>query len=142
MHTRRSFLAFAAAAQLVSPLVRAMPVRDCGPMAARLPQVLLQEHAGRDVYFCNDPMSGRLAILNLQYADSTSLRLPPARQPSAAGVREAYLYSLTLQPAIGNPAALRRYMEAYGASGAWPFAEGVPEALELVRLRLGSYSGT
>lgn len=142
MHSRRSFLAFAAAAQLLGPLARAMPVRDCGPVVARLPQVLLQEHAGRDVYFCNDPMSGRLAILNLQYADSTSLRLPPARQPTGAGVHEAYLYSLTMQRSPGSPAALRRYMDALGKSGGWPPEGGGPQELELLRLRMGMYTGS
>ena len=119
MHTRRSFLAFAAAAQLISPIARAMPVLDSRPMAARLPKVMLQTHAGRDVYFCNDLVSGRLAILNLQYADSSSVQLPPARHLSGAGANAAYLYSLSLQRAIANPADLRRYMEAYGTGAAW-----------------------
>ena len=142
MHTRRSFLAFAAVAQLTGPLARAMPVLDSGPVLARLPPVLLQTHAGRDVYFCNDLQAGRLAVLNLQYGDSANLRLPPARHSPGAGMQEAYLYSLTLQPAIANPAALRRYLEAYGTGCAWPFPGGAPEEFELVRLRLGSYSGT
>ncbi len=136
MHTRRSFLAFAAAAQLVSPLARAMQVRDSRPMVARLPGVLLQTHAGRDVYFCNDLVSGRLAILNLQYAHCANLQLPPAPDGQAA-----YLYSLTLQRAIDRPADLRRLMEAYGSGGASPFVSGAPEAFELVRLRLGMCAG-
>jgi hypothetical protein len=137
MHTRRSFLAFAAAAQVIGPVARAMQVRDARAMAARLPAVLLQTRPGRDVYFCNDPMSGRLAILNLQYADNALLGLPPARQVPGLGTREAYLYSLTLQPAIGNPTDLRRWMERYASGGAWP----APEEVELVRLRLGMYNG-
>jgi hypothetical protein len=141
MLTHRSFLAFAAAAQLLSPVVRAMQVRDGRPMAARLPDVKLQTHAGRDIYFCNDPMSGRLAILNLQYADTDILCLPPARRSPGWGAEHAYLYSLTLQPAVGNPVALRRYMERYGTGSAWPELNGAPQAIELVRLRLGMYSG-
>jgi len=141
MLTHRSFLAFAAAAQLLSPVARAMQVRDGRPMAQRLPKVNLQVLSGRDVYFCNDPMSGRLAILNLQYADTDSLCLPPARRSSGAGEDQAYLYSLTLQPALGNDVALRRYMERYGTGGAWPGLDGAPHEIELVRLRLGMYSG-
>ncbi|MGJ9420582.1 hypothetical protein ACHAC9_22935 [Massilia sp. CMS3.1] len=142
MHTHRSFLAFAAAAQLLSPLARAMPVRNSRPMVARLPEVLLQTHAGRDVYFCNDPMSGRLAVLNLQYGDSANLRLPPARQSPGAGLHAPYLYSLSMQPAIGNAVELRRYMERYGTGDAWPFVNGTPEEFTLLRLRLGMYTGT
>ena len=142
MQTRRSFLAFAAAAQLLSPIARAMQVRDCRPAVARLPAVLLQTHAGRDVYFCNDLMAGRLAVLNLQYGDSASLRLPPARQSPGAGLHEPYLYSLTLQPAIRSATDLRRYMERYGTADAWPFVNATPDAFALLRLRLGMYTGT
>lgn len=142
MFTQRSFLAMAAAAQLLSPVVRAMQVRDGRPMAARLPKVTLHTHAGRDIYFCNDPVSDRLAILNLQYADTDILCLPPARRSPAWGVEQAYLYSLTLQPAIGNPVALRRYMERYGTGSAWPALSGAPQEIELVRLRLGMYRGS
>jgi protein SCO1/2 len=141
MLTHRSFLAFAAAAQLLSPVARAMQVRDGRPMAQRLPKVSLQTHAGRDIYFCNDPMSGRLAILNLQYADTDTLCLPPARRSPAGGEEQAYLYSLTLQPAVNDPVALRRYMERYGTGSAWPGLAGAPHEIELVRLRLGMYSG-
>lgn len=142
MHTHRSFLAFAAAAQLLSPLARAMPVRNCRPVVARLPEVLLQTHSGRDVYFCNDRMSGRLAVLNLQYADSANLHLPPARQSPGAGLQQPYLYSLSVQPAVGDAADLRRYMERYGSGDAWPFVNGTPEEFTLLRLRLGMYNGT
>lgn len=142
MYTRRSFLAFAAAAQAIGPLARAVPVHNTGPLVARLPEVLVKSHAGRDVYFCNDPVSGRLAILNLQYADSTGLQLPPPRRQPGMEAGEAYLYSLTRQRAIAGQADLRRYMDAYGRGGAWPFADGAPEDVELVRLRLGIYNGT
>jgi len=141
MLTHRSFLAFAAAAQLLGPVARAMQLRDGRPIARRLPKVNLQTHAGRDVYFCNDPMSEQLAILNLQYADSDTLCLPPARCSPVCGAGQAYLYSLTLQPAVGNPVALRRYMERYGTGRAWPDLDGAPHEIELVRLRLGVYSG-
>ncbi|MDB5793246.1 MAG: SCO2-like protein [Massilia sp.] len=142
MHTRRSFLAFAAAAQLISPLVRAMPVRAPRAMVARLPPVVLQTHAGRDVHFCNDLVSGRLLILNLQYADSANLLLPPAWPSPGAGLHAAYLYCLTLQPAIGRPADLHRHMDAYGTGGAWPLVSGAHGEVELVRIRLGMCSGT
>jgi protein SCO1/2 len=141
MLTHRSFLAFAAAAQLLSPVARAMQVRDGRPIARRLPKVDVQIHVGRDVYFCNDPMSGRLAILNLQYADSDTLCLPPARRSPGGGAEQAYLYCLTLQPAVGDPVALRRYMERYGTGSAWPDLDGAPHEIALVRLRLGMYSG-
>lgn len=138
MLTQRSFLAFAAAAQLLSPAARAMQVRDTQAIVARLPQVNAQTHAGRDVYFCNDPVSGRLGILNLQYTDSDSLLLPQARWVRG-GVARPYLYSLTLHAGFNDPAALRRYMERYAMGNPWLDANGLPHEIELGRLRLGMY---
>ena len=101
----------------------------------------VQTRAGRDLYFYNDLMSGRLAILNLQHADCATLSLPSVRQVPDAGMDKAYLYSLSLQPAIRSPVDLRRYMEAFGTGAVWPIVSGAPHEIELVRLRLGMYSG-
>jgi hypothetical protein len=118
-----------------------MPAVDRKQLVARL-RPKLQTHVGRDVYFCNDLVSGRLAILNLQYADSTSLCLPPARHVPLAGTSDPHLYTLTLQPAITSPASLRRHMEAYAKGGALTGADGMPDEFTLLRLRMGWCSRT
>ena len=124
MHTRRSFLAMAAAAPLASPLARAAANRSRrtpGAAPNRLPDVLLQTHDGRDVHFYNDLVKGRLVVLNMRYANCANICPPNTAnllrvQETLGGRigRDVFMYSLTLQPAIDKPADLRRYMDKYG----------------------------
>ncbi|MFC5480747.1 hypothetical protein [Massilia suwonensis] len=148
MYTRRTFLAFAAAAQLVSPNVRAaaVPPGAAGRLAlARLPTVLPLAYPGRDIHFHNDLAAGRLAILDLRYDLDRALGpaslLDGARR--AAGSRQAgdfYAYALTMQPAIRDEEALRRYMEWYGATGRGELPPAARD-IELLRLRFGVLTG-
>jgi len=147
MQTHKSFLAFAAVAQLVNPPAGAMSVRRRRPPALHLSDVLLQAEAGRDIHFHNDLSTGRLSILDLRYAAAPAAGMPAAdilrgaRQ--AAGGRhghEMYMYSLTRQVAIGNAAELRRYMDWYGAGGGLSLPAAARDGIELLRLRFGVYA--
>lgn len=150
MHTRRSFLAMAAAAPLASPLARAAANRSRrtpGAAPNRLPDVLLQTHDGRDVHFYNDLVKGRLVVLNMMYANCANICPPNTAnllrvQETLGGRigRDVFMYSLTLQPAIDKPADLRRYMDKYGIPDGWTFLTGQPRDVELLRLNLGFYS--
>jgi hypothetical protein len=144
MQTRRSFLAFAAVAQLVNPPARAMALHRGRPPVLRLPEVLLQTHAGRDIHFHNDLATGRLSILDLRYAAGPAAGMPGAdilrgaRQ--AAGSRQGndfYTYSLTRQAAIGNAAELQRYMDWYGVAGGLALPAAARDEIALLRLRFG-----
>ncbi|MDB5746968.1 MAG: SCO1/SenC family protein [Massilia sp.] len=150
MHTRRSFLAMAAAAPLASPLARAAANRSRrtpGAAPNRLPDVLLQTHDGRDVHFYNDLVKGRLVVLNMMYANCANICPPNTAnllrvQETLGGRigRDVFMYSLTLQPAIDKPADLRRYMDKYGIEGGWTFLTGQPRDVELLRFKLGFYN--
>lgn len=150
MYTRRSFLAMAAAAPLVSPMARAANARAGWarrPSPNLLPNVLLQTHEGRDVHFYNDLVKGRLVVLNMMYANCANICPPNTaslmRVQEALGGRvgrDVFMYSLTLQPAIDKPADLRRYMDKYGVGSGWTFLTGEPRNVELLRLRLGFYN--
>lgn len=148
MYTRRTFLAFAAAAQLVSPGVRAAtaPPGAAGRLAlARLPIVLPQAHPGRDIHFCNDLAAGRLAILDLRYdldhgAGPASVLDGARRAAGSRLARDFYVYALSTQPAIRDEDALRRYMEWYGAAAAGELPPAARE-VELLRLRFGVLTG-
>jgi len=129
MQTRRSFLAFAAAAQLAGP--RAVRPAASGP----LPKLLLQTHGGCDVHFCTDLVPGRLVVLNMVYENGAPIGVPAGRR------RDAFMYALTQQKAIRRPAELRRFMDEYGDGDGWRFLTGTPGEVELLRFRLGLYQG-
>lgn len=144
MYTRRSFLAFAAAAQLISPAMRAAaaPAEPARRLAVpRLDRVLLQVHPGRDVHFHNDLAAGRLTILDMRHDAAPGPLLAGAmRAAGSRGAHDFYMYSLTRQPAIRDDTELRRYMEWYGAA----MGGGLPPAAleaELLRLRFGVIDG-
>lgn len=150
MYTRRSFLAMAALAPLVGPLVNPparAAARTVRPGAAPFPDVLLQTHEGRDVHFYNDLVKGRLVVLNMMYANCANI-CPPntasllrVRQALGEHIgRDVFMYSLTLQPAIDKPADLRRYMDRYGVGDGWTFLTGAPRDVELLRFKLGFYN--
>jgi protein SCO1 len=126
MQTRRSFLAFAAAAQLAGP--RTAPSRP-------LPRLLLQTHGGCDVHFCTDLVPGRLVVLSMVCEHGAAIGAPRGRG------RDAFMYALTQQRAISRPAELRRFMDEYGDGEGWRFLSGTPGEVELLRFRLGLYQG-
>ena len=152
MHTRRSFLAMAAAASVTSPLVSPMAqaaraARERRPARAHFPDVRLQTHEGRDVLFYTDLVKDRLVVLNMMYANCANICPPNTanllRVQQALGARvgrDVYMYSLTLQPAIDKPADLRRYMDKYGVGDGWTFLTGAPRDVELLRFKLGFYN--
>ena len=149
MHTRRSFLAMAAAAPLFAAQARAGTARagQSRRKPQRLPDVLLQTHEGRVVHFYTDLVKGRLVVLNMMYANCANICPPNTanllRVQEALGERigrDVYMYSLTLQPAIDKPLDLRRYMDKYGVRDGWTFLTGAPRDVELLRLTLGFYS--
>ena len=144
MHTHRSFLAFAAAAQIISPLAGAIvgPGAAKRMVAERLPGVLLQTQRGRDIHFFNDCSTGQLAILDLRFdvesgADGTAAAVLRERRPG----HDAYMYSLTRQASIRNEGDLRRYMEWYGAAAGADRPPAAACGVELLRLRFGVLVG-
>lgn len=103
----------AAMAPLIGPLDYA---RASAPPL--LPQVLLQQHQGRDVHFYRDLGRDQLVVLDLVYAH----RAAP----------ELFMYALSRQPGLARPAELRRYIDRYGA--------GDPHSVQLLRWKLGWYN--
>lgn len=144
MHTRRSFLALAAMAQLAGPHAKGSAYPRSQPLVLRSPETLLQLHPGRDVHFHNDPATGRLTILDLHHAAGLAAGrlqadiLRGARAAAGGGeARDFYLYSLTRQAAFGKAADLECYMEWYGATGGLVLPTCARQEVELLRLRFG-----
>ena len=144
MHTRKSFLALAAMAQLATPVAGAVGHPRSRPPLLRLSETRLQLHPGRDVHFHNDLATGRLTILDLRHAAglaagmSAADILRAARLAAGSSHPQAfYLYSLTRQAAFEQAADLERYMAWYGAAGGLAPPACARQEVEALRLRFG-----
>lgn len=120
---------------------------DSGPEVMRkrfFPNVPLVAHDGKRVHFYDDLLKGKIVVLNLMYADCTSvcplITANLAKVQKILGGRtkhNVFFYSLTIKPEIDTPAKLAAYAEMHGIRKNWLFLTGKPDDLELLRWRLG-----
>ena len=108
------------------------------------PDVPLVTHEGKKVRFYSDLLKDKIVVLNLMYADCTTLcpmitaNLLTAQKILERRVKQdVFFYSLTIKPAEDSPEKLRQYATMHQVRGNWLFLTGEPENLEQLRLRLG-----
>jgi protein SCO1 len=108
------------------------------------PNVPLVTHEGTHVRFYDDLLKDKLVVLNLMYADCTTLcpmitaNLLAAQKILDRRVRQdVFFYSLTIKPREDTPEKLREYAARHHVRAKWLFLTGQPEDLEELRLRLG-----
>jgi protein SCO1 len=108
------------------------------------PNVPLVTHEGKHVRFYDDLLKDKIVVLNLMYADCTTLcpmitaNLLAAQKILERRVKQnIFFYSLTIKPVEDTPAKLREYAAMHHVRGKWLFLTGKPENLEELRLRLG-----
>ena len=108
------------------------------------PNVSLVTHEGKPVRFYDDLLKDRIVVLNLMYADCTTLcpmitaNLVKAQKILASRVtREVSFVSLTIKPHDDTPAKLAAYARMHEVRKNWLFLTGKPDDLELLRARLG-----
>lgn len=142
MDARRALLGSLAAGLLISPaLSQARAARE-----PYFPNVVLDTHDGRKVRFYDDLIKGRIVVINMMYTACTNI-CPPStanllevqKQLGARLGRDVFMYSITLQPEIDSPAALRDYMKKYDVKAGWTFLTGKRPDIELIRRKLGFY---
>lgn len=120
---------------------------DPGPEVMRkryFPNVPLVTHEGKSVRFYDDLLKGKIVVLNLMYADCTSLcpritsNLLAAQRILTQRVRQdIFFYSMTIKPAEDTPAKLKAYAAMHHVERNWLFLTGKPADLELLRQKLG-----
>lgn len=120
---------------------------DSGPDVMRkrfFPNVPLVTHEGKRVLFYDDLLKGKIVVLNLMYADCTSVcplitaNLVQVQKLLAERTkREIFFYSLTIKPHDDTPAKLAAYARTHEVRKNWLFLTGKPDDLELLRARLG-----
>lgn len=108
------------------------------------PDVPLVTHQGKRVRFYSDLLKDKIVVLNLMYADCTTLcpmittNLLAAQKILERRVaQDIFFYSLTIKPVEDTPEKLREYATMHQVRGNWLFLTGQPDNLEQLRLRLG-----
>lgn len=120
---------------------------DSGPEVMRkryFPNLPLVTHEGRHVHFYDDMIRGKIVVINLMYADCTSLcplitsKLLAAQRILMRRVRQdVFFCSLTIKPHEDTPRKLAEYAKMHGVGKNWSFLTGEPDDLEQLRYRLG-----
>lgn len=110
------------------------------------PNVELLTHEGKKVRFYDDLVKDKVVIFNMMYTVCTGNC--PVNTASLLSVQKAlgprvgkdiFMYSLTLQPELDTPDALREYMQRYDVQPGWTYLTGKRPDMELVRRKLGFY---
>jgi|SRR3990170_4380470 len=97
-----------------------------------LPDVILLNQDGKKVRFREAVNSGKPVLLNFVFTTCTTI-CPPlaagfARFQDAMGkeAAEASLISISIDPEHDTPAAMKKYLERFGAQPGWNFLTGKP----------------
>lgn len=147
MNSRRMVLKAMAGGALLPPvLASAGPSQKQapGPRAGYFPNVTLYTHDGRKVRFYDDLIRGKVVAINMMYT-VCSVTCPPATANLRAVQetlgkrvgRDVFMYSLTLQPELDTPEALRDYARKFDIQPGWTLLTGKREDMDLIRRKLG-----
>ena len=152
MNTRRKLLGGLGLAALGGAISYAIP--DSPPDSLRVrkatetpfPNVLLETQDGRKVSFYDDLIRGKVVAINMMYVHcagncptvTANLRKLQTLLGERLG-RDVFMYSITLQPELDTPAALKAYADKYGAQQGWLFLTGAPADIRRLRYSLGFF---
>lgn len=114
------------------------------PAPPRFPNVPVVTHEGKTLRFYDDLVRGKIVAFNMMYtvctgicpaSTATLLQVQQALAPRLG--RDVFMYSMTLQPQLDDPRALREYMDRYGVQPGWTYLTGKPKDMDLLRRALG-----
>ena len=117
-----------------------------GPRAAYFPNFVLRTHEDKRVHFYDDLIKGKIVVINMMYAQCEGIC--PAMTANLVRVQRALgdrvgrdirMYSLTLQPELDTPGALKSYAEMHGVGPGWLFLTGKRREMEILRRKLGFF---
>ncbi|MGH8433068.1 MAG: SCO family protein [Pseudomonas sp.] len=114
--------------------------------AAALPNTPLYTHDGQAVRFYDDLIRDKVVAINMMYTScagicptaTANLRLVQKLLGERVG-REVFMYSISLQPELDTPQALKEYVELHHIEPGWLFLTGAPADIEQLRYSLGFY---
>jgi len=98
------------------------------------------------VRFYDDIIKGRIVVVNMMYAQCEGIcpamisNLVEVQRKLGTRVgRDIFMYSLTLQPDVDTPQALKDYAVMHGVGPGWLFLTGKSRQMEILRRKLGFF---
>jgi len=114
--------------------------------ASYFPNLTLVTQDNKPVRFYDDIMKGKVVVINFMFTTCTGI-CPPmtanlAKVQEYLGDhvgRDVNIVSITVDPAVDTPEALKKYAGNYKAKPGWYFLTGKKENLDWVLYKLGGY---
>jgi protein SCO1/2 len=148
--SKRDWLKRVGGALALGPaLAASLPVHAApqGPRAGYFPNTQVTTHEGKNLRFYDDVVRGRTVLYNMMYSVCTGIC--PGNTANLLQVQEAlgsrlgkdiFMVSMTLQPELDTPEALRDYVKRYSIKPGWTFLTGRPQEMEAIRRKLGFFN--
>jgi protein SCO1/2 len=111
-----------------------------------IPNIVLQTQDGRPVRFYDDLVKGKTVLVNFIYTSCEKSCSPTtANLAQLHGMlgdrvgRDLLMLSISLDPAVDRPKALKEYAARFGQFQGWFFLTGNEAEIEDLRRKLGLY---
>jgi cytochrome oxidase Cu insertion factor (SCO1/SenC/PrrC family) len=114
--------------------------------AAYFPNTVLMTQDDKPVRFFDDLLKGKIVIINFMFTTCTGI-CPPmtanlAKVQDYLGERvgrEVNMISISVDPAVDTPEALKKYADNYKTKPGWYFLTGKKEDVDLVLRKVGGF---
>ncbi|HVT18855.1 MAG TPA: SCO family protein [Thermoanaerobaculia bacterium] len=137
----------AASAQQPGAAPAALRNGACGAAAGTFPNVLVCSHENRQALFYRDLVQGKTVMINFmsiagEAANPVTASLAEVQKALGDRLgRDAFMYSITVDPERDTPRALRDFAARHGARPGWLFLTGEPAAIEALHRGLFAHPG-
>lgn len=151
-HLRRAtplLLALSLASPLAAAMGRAEAITAASmsqSLRAHFPNVPLLTQDGKAVRFYDDMIKGKVVLIQLvstdcnKFCSTITSNLVKAQQELQRQLGDrVVMLSLTVNPELDRPQALRLYARRYGVKKGWHFLTGTRADVDLIRRKLGIY---
>ena len=117
---------------------------DVSSSSSHFPNVELITHEGKKVRFYDDLIKGKVVAIELMYTTCKyNCPLETARLVQLQKMlgdrmgKDVFFYSITIEPDIDTPQALKAYAEKYHIGPGWTFLTGKEADIKLISKKLG-----
>ncbi|HVT57121.1 MAG TPA: SCO family protein [Thermoanaerobaculia bacterium] len=119
----------------------------CSAAAGTFPNVLVRSHENREALFYRDLIQGKTVMINFmsiagEAANPVTASLAEVQRALGDRLgRDAFMYSITVDPEHDSPRALRDFAARHGARPGWLFLTGEPATIEVLHRSFFAHPG-